>query len=57
MSMRPYHFKDDPYSDKWKKMSKIERYAWYYNKLNTFVLDTMENRKKIFGYIDTRIFS
>ena len=54
MSMRPYHFKDDPYSDKWKKMSKIERYAWYYNKLNTFVLDTMENRKnfRVYRYED-----
>lgn len=54
MSMRPYHFKDDPYFKKWKSMSRFEKYAWYYNKLNTFVLKTMEGRKnfKVYRYED-----
>ncbi|HOB15543.1 MAG TPA: sulfotransferase [Defluviitoga sp.] len=54
MSMRPYHFKDDPYCDKWKNMSKFERYCWYYNKLNTFVLDSMKDKKnfRLYRYED-----
>jgi hypothetical protein len=54
MSMRAFHFKDDPYSTKWNSMSKFEKFAWYYNKLNTLVLEFMKNKKnfKLYRYED-----
>jgi len=54
MSMRAYHFKDDPYANKWAQMGKFEKFAWYYNKLNTLVLNSMKGKKnfKLYRYED-----
>jgi hypothetical protein len=44
LSIKAPDFPEDPYADKWEEMSKFEKYCWYYNKLNTFVLSRLEGR-------------
>ncbi|MFI3325779.1 MAG: hypothetical protein R3Y35_06355 [Clostridia bacterium] len=54
LSLQPSCFDDDPYKDSWKKLSKFEKYCWFYNKLNTMVLETMKDKPnfKVFRYED-----
>jgi len=51
-SLRAFDYPDDPYYNRWKQMSKFERFAWYYNKVNSFVFDKMPGRKnfRVFKY-------
>ncbi|MGM0471587.1 MAG: sulfotransferase [Bacillota bacterium] len=44
LSIKASDFKDDPHYHRWSKMSKFEKYCWYYNKLNTFVFERMAER-------------
>ncbi len=34
---------EDPYKDKWKDMSQLEKCAWLWNKVNVFILDTLSH--------------
>jgi len=38
---------DNPYGDKWKDMSKFERYCWWYSYLNRFVLEKCKDNPDI----------
>ncbi|MFP4461526.1 MAG: sulfotransferase [Thermotogota bacterium] len=53
-SVRAIDFEDDPYYDKWNRMSKFEKYCWYYNKVNSYVLSHMSGKEnfKIFRFED-----
>jgi hypothetical protein len=44
-SVRAIDFPEDPYYHNWKKLSKFERYCWYYNFLNTYVMNKMKKKK------------
>jgi len=53
-SVRAIDFEDDPYYEKWDHMSKFEKYAWYYNKVNTFALSLMKDKEnfRVFRFED-----
>jgi len=57
ISMKATDFKDDLYAQKWKDMSKFEKLSWYYNKLNSFVLEKMSGKSnfKVYRYEDLLI--
>ncbi|MCH4889588.1 sulfotransferase [Acidaminobacter sp. JC074] len=54
ISLKPSCFYDDPYKHCWHKLSKFEKYCWYYSKLNEFVLSDMAEKEnfKVFKYED-----
>lgn len=54
ISLQPSCFKDDPYKENWKKLSKFEKYCWFYNKLNENAIRVMKNKPnfKVFRYED-----
>ncbi|WP_249030397.1 sulfotransferase domain-containing protein [Tannockella kyphosi] len=54
ISLQPNCFKEDPYLKDWTSFSKFEKYCWFYNKLNTYVLEEMKNKDnfQVFKYED-----
>ncbi|MFI3283789.1 MAG: hypothetical protein R3Y57_01765 [Erysipelotrichaceae bacterium] len=54
ISLQPSCIKDDPYIEQWSKMSKFEKYCWFYNKLNQICINDMQDREnfKIYKYED-----
>lgn len=54
ISLQPSCFRDDPYRDKWKKMTKFEKYCWFYHKLNENALNEMKHKEnfQVFRYED-----
>lgn len=54
LSLQPCCIDEDPYAKVWKKLSKFEKYCWFYNKLNELVLLEMEHKSnfKVFKYED-----
>lgn len=54
ISLQPSCFKNDPYKDNWKNLSKFEKYCWFYNKLNENAFNDMKNKPnfKVFKYED-----
>ncbi len=54
ISLQPSCVKGDPYRDKWKKMSKFEKYCWFYNKLNENALLEMKHKEnfEVYRYED-----
>lgn len=54
ISLQPSCFKDDPYKDSWKKLSKFEKYCWFYNKLNENAINEMKDKPnfRVFRYED-----
>lgn len=54
LSLQPSCFKDDSYISSWKKLSKFEKYCWFYNKLNEIALNDMQGKEnfKVFKYED-----
>jgi hypothetical protein len=53
-SVRAIDFPNDPYYFEWKHMSKFEKYCWYYNFLNSYVIDKMKDKTnfKVFRFED-----
>lgn len=54
ISLQPSCIAGDAYANKWKNMSKFEKYCWFYNKLNQNVLEKMQNKEnfRVFKYED-----
>lgn len=54
ISLQPSCFKDDSYRTKWKKMTKFEKYCWFYNKLNENAINEMKGKDnfQVFRYED-----
>ncbi len=54
LSLRPSCIENDEYTQLWKSMTKFEKYCWFYNALNTIVLNKMQNKPnfKVFKYED-----
>lgn len=54
ISLQPSCFSDDPYLAQWRKMSKFEKYCWFYAKLNEIVLSEMQDKPnfRVFRYED-----
>lgn len=54
ISLQPNCFANDPYAAQWRKMSKFEKYCWYYNKINTLAFQQMADKPnfKVFRYED-----
>ena len=44
LSIKAKDITGDPYAEQWAEMSKFEKYCWYYDQLNSFVLDKMEGK-------------
>ncbi|MFW6270618.1 MAG: hypothetical protein ACOC4G_11120 [Bacillota bacterium] len=47
LSIKASDFPEDKYYDRWDQMSMFERYCWYYNKVNSFVMERMIGRKNL----------
>lgn len=54
LSIKASDLPEDDYYDSWDKMTLFEKYCWYYNKLNSYVIKKMESKKnfKIFRFED-----
>ena len=54
LSIRAYNFPDDPDRNRWKKMSKFEKYCWYYARVNYRAFELMKKVPdfKIFRFED-----
>ncbi|MFI3226137.1 MAG: hypothetical protein R3Y09_01895 [Clostridia bacterium] len=54
LSLQPSCLKNDPYAENWKKLSKFEKYCWFYNKLNENAMQVMKNKSnfRVFKYED-----
>ncbi len=54
ISLQPSCIKNDPYISQWKKMSKFEKYCWFYNKLNENAINEMKDKEnfQVFRYED-----
>jgi len=54
LSVRAFNFPDDPCAGRWKKMSRFEKYCWYYANVNNRAFELMEKvpNVKIFRYED-----
>ncbi len=54
ISLQPSCFSDEPYAQQWRKMSKFEKYCWYYNKINELVLAGMASKPnfRVYKYED-----
>lgn len=49
-------FSEDCWGKKWKRMSKFEKYCWFYNKLNEHVINSMEGKSNFRVYRFEDIF-
>ncbi len=56
LSIKASDFAKDSYFNKWDKMSKFEKYCWYYNKLNSYVFNKMEGRDNFKVYRHEDLF-
>ena len=54
LSIRSYNFPDDPDVSRWKKMSRFEKYSWYYARVNERAFELMQRvpNSKIFRFED-----
>lgn len=54
LSLQAAYLEDDPYKDQWHKMTKFEKYCWYYNKLNEIAIESMKGKSnfRVFKYED-----
>ncbi len=54
LSIKASDLPKDNYYNYWEQMSLFEKYCWYYNKLNSYVIGKMEGKSnfKIFRYED-----
>ncbi|MDC7225750.1 MAG: sulfotransferase [Spirochaetales bacterium] len=54
LSVRAFNFPDDPSAGRWRKMSKFEKYCWYYTNINNRAFELMEKcpNVRIFRYED-----
>ena len=54
LSVRAYNFPDDPSAEKWNRMTKFERYCWYYQSVNSRALEILKKvpDHRVFRYED-----
>ncbi len=57
LSVSAEDLKEDPYHDKWHNMNKFEKYCWWYNYLNRFVMERCKNLPNIRIYRFEDLFS
>jgi hypothetical protein len=57
LSIKASDLPEDEYYESWNEMSMFEKYCWYYNKLNSFVLSQMEGRNNFEIYRHEDLFS
>ncbi|MBE9541763.1 MAG: sulfotransferase [Proteobacteria bacterium] len=54
MRLTPYHFKDDPYQKRWKKMTRFEKLCWLWSREHAYALECAEKTEavKVFRFED-----
>lgn len=56
LSLKASYLLDDSYYNKWGQLSRFEKYCWYYNKLNGFVLEKMQDKSNFKVYRHEDLF-
>lgn len=57
LSIKAKDIKKDEYQDKWSDMSKFEKYCWYYNKVNSYILDKLAGKRNFRVYRHQDLFN
>lgn len=54
MRLTPFHFKDDPYQKRWKKMTRFEKLCWLWVRSSEYALECAEKKEavKVFMFED-----
>ena len=57
ISIKAEDIKEDEFRYHWSIMSKFEKYCWYYDKVNSFVLDKMKGKSNFRIYKHEELFN
>ena len=57
ISIKAEDIEEDDFRDEWINMSKFEKYCWYYNKVNSYILDKLKGKANFRMYRHQDLFN
>lgn len=57
ISIKAENINEDEFKNQWSNMSKFEKYCWYYDKVNSFVLEKMKGKSNFRIYKHGELFN